>query len=151
MSQSSTSIRLAKNASQGADRNLAPFGYDGGIHDAARMSQKLNVATFLTRFDEPGRFQQALDLTEGWGLSRPNLNLDGANPGGTRGLRRLEVELKRFFQVGQRLFFTFTLAGNITLEALGNIPVAFAPYSSGERSLHDHILSLIPHRLSALV
>ena len=57
------------------------------------MSHKLNVAAFLTRLDETRRFCRRLISRKGWGLSRPNLNLDGANLGGTRRLRRLEVEL----------------------------------------------------------
>ena len=56
-------------------------------------------------------------------------------------MRWLEVELQRFFQVGERLFFGLTLAGDIDFEALGNVPVPFSPNCSGKRSLHDHILA----------
>jgi hypothetical protein len=51
------------------------------------------------------------------------------------------VELQSLFQIGEGLFFAFTLAGDIDFKTLRNIPVAFAPYCSGERSLHDRILS----------
>jgi hypothetical protein len=74
-------------------------------------------------------------------LSRPNLNLDGANLGWPSGLRCFEVELQCLFQIGKSLVFAFTLAGDIRLQELRNVPIAFAPYDSREGSLHDHILS----------
>ena len=52
-----------------------------------------------------------------------------------------EVKLQRFLQVGQSLFFGLALAGDIDFEALGNVPIPFAPNCSGKRSLHDHILA----------
>ncbi len=48
-------------------------------------------------------------------LSRANLDLNSANFGRARRLRWLEVELQRFFQVGEGLFFGLTLAGDIDL------------------------------------
>ena len=56
-------------------------------------------------------------------------------------MRRFEVKLQRFLQVGESFFFGRTLTGDIDLEALGNIPVTFAPNGSSKRSLHDHILA----------
>jgi hypothetical protein len=74
-------------------------------------------------------------------LSRPNLNLDGANLGGSRGLRRLEVEFQCFLQVGKSLVFALTLAGHVYFQTLRNIPLPLAPDGSGELSLHINILS----------
>ena len=54
-------------------------------------------------------------------------------------MRRFEVQLQRFFQVGESLLFGLALAGDVDLEALRNVPVPFAPNCSGKRSLHDHI------------
>jgi hypothetical protein len=56
-------------------------------------------------------------------------------------LRRLEVKLQCFFQIGKSLFFALALAGDIDFEALRNIPVPFTPDGRSERSLHYHILS----------
>jgi hypothetical protein len=77
-----------------------------------------------------------LTSRKGCGLSRPNLNLDRANLWGTRGARRLEVQFQCFLQVGESLFFAFTLAGDIDFEALRNIPLSFSPDGRSERSLH---------------
>jgi hypothetical protein len=63
----------------------------------------------------------ALDLAERLGLRRPNLNLDGTKPRGARRLRWLEVKLQCFFQVRERSFFAFTLAGDIEFETLENV------------------------------
>jgi hypothetical protein len=51
------------------------------------------------------------------------------------------MELKCFLQIGESLFFRFTLAGDIDFQALGDIPLPLAPDSCGEWSLHDDILS----------
>ncbi len=56
-------------------------------------------------------------------------------------MRRFEVKFERFLQIGESLFFGFTLAGNIHFQALRDIPLSLAPDGCGERSLHDHILS----------
>ena len=40
---------------------------------------------------------------------------------------RLEMEFQRFLQVGESLFFGFTLASNVEFEALRDIPLSFAP------------------------
>ena len=44
---------------------------------------------------KPAASGRRLISRKGCGLSRPNLNLDHANFGGARGLRRLEVKLQR--------------------------------------------------------
>lgn len=75
------------------------------------------------------------------GLSRPNFNLDGTKLWRPRGLRCLKMELQCLFRIGKSLFFAFPLAGDIELQALRDVPVAFAPYGSGERSFHNHIVS----------
>jgi hypothetical protein len=51
------------------------------------------------------------------------------------------MKFECFLQIGKSLFFRFTLAGDINLQALRDIPVPLAPDSCGEWSLHDHILS----------
>jgi hypothetical protein len=56
-------------------------------------------------------------------------------------VRRLEVQLQGFFEIGKGFFFALTLACDIYFEALGHVPIPFAPDGRGERSLHDHILS----------
>ena len=56
-------------------------------------------------------------------------------------MRRFEVKLQRFLQVGEGLFFGVAPAGDIDLEALRDIPIPLAPYGSSERSLHGDILS----------
>jgi hypothetical protein len=77
---------------------------------------------------------------KGCGLSRPNLDLDHADSGWTCRLRRFKMKFKRFLKVGERLLFGGALAGDIDLEALRYVPVAFSPYSCRERSLHVFIL-----------
>ncbi len=78
---------------------------------------------------------------KGCGLSRPNLNLDGANHWRTRGSRGFEVQFQRLLQVGERTFFGFALAGDIDFQALGDVPIPLAPNGRGEWSFHDYILS----------
>lgn len=90
---------------------------------------------------KPAPSSRPLISRKGCGLSRTNLNLDYANPGWARGLRRLEVKFQCFLQVGKSLFFTLTLAGDIYFEALCHMPVTFAPDRCSERSRHYSILS----------
>lgn len=82
---------------------------------------------------KPADSSRRLISRKGCGLSRPNLNLDSANLGWPSRLWCFEVELQCLFHI--------TLAGDIQLQALRNIPIAFAPNGSGERSLRDDILS----------
>ena len=51
------------------------------------------------------------------------------------------MQFQRFLQVGESFLFGRTLTGDIDLEALGNVPITFAPNGSGKRSFHDHILA----------
>jgi hypothetical protein len=91
---------------------------------------------------KPADSSRRLISRKGCGLSRPNLNLNGANSWRPRGLGGFKVELQCLFQIGKSFFFTFTLAGNIDFQALRNIPVSFAPHSGRERPLHDHNSSI---------
>ena len=56
-------------------------------------------------------------------------------------MRRFEVQFNRFLEVGKGLFLGLALAGEVELEALGDIPLPLAPNGSGKRSLHDLIVS----------
>lgn len=56
-------------------------------------------------------------------------------------MRRFEVQFNRFLEVGKSLFLSLALAGDIDLQALGDIPTPLAPNGSGKRSLHDLIVS----------
>jgi hypothetical protein len=78
---------------------------------------------------------------KGRGLSRPNLNLDGAHFGRPCSVRRFKMKFQRFFQIRERLVFCFALAGNVNFQALGHIPVPFAPHRCCKRSLHERIVS----------
>jgi len=75
------------------------------------------------------------------GLSCPNLDLDGANPGWTRGPWRFEVQFESLFQVFKRFFFSGALTGYVEFEALRDVPLALAPDGRGKRSHHFLILS----------
>ena len=86
-------MSLAEDTSQRSDRDLALLRHDGGIDNVAGPSHKLDVATLLIGFDEPDGLKSALDFAEGRGLSRPNLNLDGAKFRRTSGVRWLELKL----------------------------------------------------------
>ena len=54
---------------------------------------------------------------------------------------RLEVQFQSFFQICEGLFFGVALAGDIDFQALGDIPLPFAPDGCGERSLHVRIVA----------
>jgi hypothetical protein len=56
-------------------------------------------------------------------------------------MRRLKMQLKRFLEIREGLFFRVALAGNIDLKAPGDILVALAPHRRGKGSLHSFILS----------
>lgn len=56
-------------------------------------------------------------------------------------MRRLQVKLQRFLQVGQSLFFRFALARDVHFEALRNEPLPLAPDRRGERTLQINSLS----------
>jgi hypothetical protein len=90
---------------------------------------------------KPAASRRRLTSRNGRGLSRPNLDLDCSDLGWPSRVRRLEVELQRFFQIGERFFFGFALAGNIDFKALRDIPVAFAPNRCREWTFHKVILA----------
>jgi hypothetical protein len=50
------------------------------------------------------------------------------------------VQFESFLQVGQRLFFGFTLAGNVYFNALRHVPVTFAPERRSKGSLRNTIV-----------
>ena len=78
---------------------------------------------------------------KGWGLSRPNLNLDYPDLGRPGCLRRFEVQFEGFLQVGKSLFLGLALAGDIEFQALGDVPLPLTPNGRSEWSLHDPIVS----------
>jgi hypothetical protein len=90
---------------------------------------------------KPAASRRRLMSRKGWGLSCPNLYLDHLNGGCAGGMRWFEVELERFLQVGQRLFFSFALACDVDLEALGDVPVSLSPNTCCEGALHESIFS----------
>jgi hypothetical protein len=107
----------------------------------AIVAQTLTWLPFWLASKKPNASSRRLISRKGCGLRRPNLDLDRANLWETGGLRRLEVKLQRFFQVGKSFVFVLTLARDIDFEALGHIPSALAPDGRGKRSLHAPILS----------
>ena len=56
-------------------------------------------------------------------------------------MRRFEVQLNRFLEIGESLFLGVALAGDVELKALGDIPPPLAPNGSRKWSLHDLIVS----------
>src|ERR1700722_15525357 len=99
--------------------------------------------TWLPRWltsTNPAASSRRLISLKGRGLSRPNLYLDGATLWPSRGMRRIEMKLQRFFQVRQRLLFGLTLAGDVNFQTLRDIPTAFAPHRRRKWPLHDPIL-----------
>jgi len=50
-------------------------------------------------------------------------------------LRRFEVQLNRFLKVVKSFFLGIALAGDIEFEALGDIPLPFAPNGSQQHRL----------------
>ena len=83
-------VGLTQNAAERANRNLGFLRHDSGV-DSLLWSPPL-----LAGFDESTASSRRLTSRKGCGLSRPNLNLDRANLWGSRGLRRLEVQLQCF-------------------------------------------------------
>lgn len=77
---------------------------------------------------KPAASNRRLTSRNGSGLSRPNLDLDSSDLRWPRRVRRLEVKLQGFLQILQRFFFGFALAGDIYIEALRDVPIAFAPH-----------------------
>ncbi len=102
-------MSLTQNAAQGADGNLGLLRHNHSIHNIIFRANEFDVAALLADLHKAGSFQPALDLAVGLRLSRANLYLDRAHLGRARGLRRLEMEFHRFFQVGESLFFRLPL------------------------------------------
>ena len=90
---------------------------------------------------KPAVSSRRLTSRYGSGLSRPNLDLDGAHLRRARSVRGLEVQLEGFAEILQSLFFGGALAGDIDLQTLRYVPVAFAPDGRSEWSLHANIVS----------
>jgi hypothetical protein len=139
-------MSLVKNTPEGANGNLTFVGNDDSIDRFAALSNKLHVAALLTSLEEAAGFKSALDLAEGSGLSRPNLNLNGTNLGGPSGSWRLKMKFQGLFKIGKGLFFGLTLTRDVHFQALGYIPIALAPHCGREWPLHDFIL---PHKRSS--
>ncbi len=57
-------------------------------------------------------------------------------------MRRLKVEFQSFLEIGQCFSLGFTLARNIQLKALRDVPITFPPNASRKWTLHGSILSL---------
>src|SRR6266849_2470941 len=90
---------------------------------------------------KPNASRRRLTSRKGSGLRRPNLDLNGAQLWRAGGLRRLEMKLQRFLQIGESFLFALTLACNVDFQALRNIPFPLTPDGGCERSLHVSILS----------
>src|SRR5450432_210719 len=69
----------------------------------------------------PAASRRRLTSRKGWGLSRPNLDLDHTDLRRPCRLRRFEVQFNRFLEVGKSLLLGLALTGNVELEALGDI------------------------------
>src|SRR5271169_4502334 len=89
---------------------------------------------------KPASWSRRRTSRKGRGLSRPKLDLNDTDLWWPRRLRRFEVQFQRFLQVGKSLFLGFALAGDIELQALGDVPLPLAPNCRGEWSLHDFIV-----------
>lgn len=108
---------------------------------ASERRTNLTWLPFWVVSTNPTDSSRRLTSRNGNGLSRPNLNLYGANFRRARSLRRLEVEFQRLFQIGQRFLFGFALTRYINFEALRNVPISFAPNRCGKWTDHGCILA----------
>src|SRR5664280_117624 len=90
---------------------------------------------------KPAASRRRLTSRKGWGLSRPNLDLDQADLRRPCCLRRFEVQFNRFLEIVKSLFLGVALAGDVEFEALGDIPPPLAPNGSRKWSLHELIVS----------
>ena len=81
-------------------------------------SERLTNLTWLPFWiasTKPADSRRRLTTRKGCGLSRPNLNLNHTDLGRASRLRRFKVKFEGFLQIGERLFFSLALAGNINL------------------------------------
>jgi len=51
------------------------------------------------------------------------------------------VQFQGFLQILEGFFYSLVPAGNVNLEALGDVPFPFAPYGRSKWSLDDEIVS----------
>ena len=58
-------------------------------------------------------------------------------------MRRFEVQLQRFLEIGKSFFFGLALARYVDFETLRDVPVSFTPDGCCEWPLHVFILSRI--------
>ena len=129
-------VRLTQNAAQGADRDFALSRHNCSVDHFACAAHEFHVAASLAGLFKPAASSRRFTSRNGRGLSRPNLNLNGANLRRPSGQRRLKMKLQRFFQVDERFLFSFTLAGDVDFETLGNIPLALSPYRCRKWAFH---------------
>ena len=111
-------VGLAQDASQSADRNLVFLGTMAVSTPVASRRTNFMWLPFWVASINPAASRRRLTSWKGTGLSRPHLDLDGSDVGRPGSLWRLEVELQRLFQIGQRFLFGFALAGDVNFEAL---------------------------------
>ena len=86
-------VCLAKNTANRAGGDFRFLGYDCRVHDVAELADKLNWLPFWLDSTKPTDSSRRLISRNGCGLSRPNLNLDGANVGWAHRVRGLEMKL----------------------------------------------------------
>lgn len=60
------------------------------------------------------------------------------------------VKLERLLEVGESLFFRFTLARDIDFQALGDVPISLLPNSRGKLVIHVSIFSRAALRSASL-
>ena len=89
---------------------------------------------------KPAASRRRLTSRNGWGLSRPNFDLDHTDLRRPRRSWWLEVQLNRLLEVGKRFLLGLALAGEVEFQALGDIPLPFTPNGSRKWSLHDLIV-----------
>ena len=90
-------VRLVQNTVQSSDRDLPFVRHNYRVDHVALSANKFDVAAPLTRFEETSRSSRRLISRKGSGLSRPNLDLDGAYSRRPRRPRGLEVQFKSLF------------------------------------------------------
>jgi hypothetical protein len=130
-------VCLAQDAAQRADCNLGVSRNDDRIDELAGPLNKLYVTALLAGSAKPAASRRRFTSRKGSGLSRPNLDLNGADFHGPSSYGRFEVKLQRLPQVSQRFLFVAALAGHIYFKTLRYKPVAFAPYFCRKWTLHS--------------
>jgi len=116
----------------------------GTIAVSTAVSERCTNLTWLPFWvvsTNPAPSSRRLTSRKSRGFSRPNLDLNGSDFGRPGSLRRLEMELQRLFQIGQRSLFGCALAGYINFEPLRDVPVSLAPDGCRKWTFHDCILA----------